>query len=164
MIISFDNATKKTGYAIFDDDNKLIEYSYIKSDSLLDIQRILDMVYMIKNIISKHKEATIIIENPMYFRFNINTFKQLNMLYGIIIYNLDNMKLSWKSYTPNSWRKIFGFSKGKHTKLEKKQMAINFVNNTFNINIDDNDIAEAICIGYAYLIEEGLIKTNDRVE
>jgi len=157
MIISFDNATKKTGYAIFDDNNKLIEYSYIRSDSLIDIERILDMASLIKKMVLLYPNAVILVENPMYFRFNINTYKQLNMLYGVILYILESFKMNWRCYTPNSWRKLLGFTKGTHTKKEKKQMAIDFVKDKFEVVTKDNDIAEAICIGYAYLIEEGLV-------
>ncbi len=158
MIISFDNATKKTGYAIFDDNNTLIDYSYIASDSLCDNTRIWDMVSMIKHIINNNIGATIIIEDPMYFRFNINTYKQLNMLYGALIYLLEDLKVCWKSYTPNSWRRILGFTKGTHTKKEKKQMAIDFVKTKFKVETKDNDIAEAICIGYANIIENNMEK------
>jgi hypothetical protein len=48
--------------------------------------------------------------------------------------------------------KVNGKRKGRVT---KKHLAVNYVNDTFNLSfkLKDNDIAEAICLGYSYFLQ-----------
>lgn len=151
MIISFDNATKRSGYAVFDDTNSLIDFGVVKHNEDIDEVRIINMANTLIGIMDKHPKSTIVLENPTYFRFNINTYKQLNMLYGILLYKAQQQNSQCYSFAPNTWRKILGFSTRKCSKKEKKQMAIDYVKLLFNVITKDNDVAEAICLGCALI-------------
>lgn len=52
---------------------------------------------------------------------------------------------------PSEWRKVCGIKQGRGVQRSTlKQSDINFVKQHFNIQVND-DIADAICIGYAYI-------------
>lgn len=141
-ILSLDQSTKITGYAIFDD-NKYICSGKITSDDKNPIERINIMVSGIDGLIQKYNPDLVLFED-VQFQKNYRSFQLLSQLQGAIIYLLCVKNIAFQIISVNTWRKRLGFTARK--RVEQKQEAINYIMDNFGIKCDDDE-AEAICIG-----------------
>lgn len=155
MIMSLDLSTRSTGLAIFDN-NKLIDYKLITASSSILINRIQKITGEIKGILSENPDIEkIILEEVQPSNLtgnNLTTHKALMWAQAAIAFmvydNFPQIKLEF--IYASSWRKECGIKTGAGIKRETlKKKDIEFVQNKFNITVND-DIADAICIGYAY--------------
>lgn len=155
MIMSLDLSTRSTGLAIFDN-NKLIDYKLITASSNILINRIQKITGEIKGILSENPDIEkIILEEVQPSNLtgnNLTTHKALMWAQAAIAFmvydNFPQIKLEF--IYASSWRKECGIKTGAGIKRETlKKKDIEFVQNKFNITVND-DIADAICIGYAY--------------
>lgn len=154
-ILSLDLSTKSSGWAIFED-NQLIDYGCITASSSDLIARIKIMTKVIDDILQKYTDIKKIIAEEVrpqggYGVGNLQTHRALMWLQAGIAFMLhDNHKnLSLDFIYPSSWRATCGIKNGRGVKREsQKQQDIQFVKETFNIDVND-DIADAIGIGYA---------------
>ena len=87
---------------------------------------------------------TLIVIEGVQFQSNAFTFAQLARLQGLLIDTCIEKQLLYQIVPPSTWRMIG--VKGRK-RAEQKQSSIQFVKNTFNIDVDD-DIADAINMGY----------------
>lgn len=154
VILSLDASTKNTGYAIFND-NQLESYGCISSSSTDLIKRIKKMISEIESILKTSGVEKIVIEEvrPEQGLQNTKTYKALMYLQAAIMFlvheRFNNIKIDF--IYPNEWRKVCGIKTGAGVKRENvKTKDINFVKETYGIKVDD-DIADAIGIGYAYI-------------
>lgn len=86
---------------------------------------------------------------------NVSTLATLARIQGAIIQSILFSKNPYKIYKPSSWRKVLGFNQGRGiARKELKQQALDYVKTKYSIETKE-DIAEAICIGSAFLIENG---------
>lgn len=154
-IMSLDLSTKSSGLAIFDN-NKLIDYKLITASSNILINRIQKITGEIKGILSENPDIEkIILEEVQPSNLtgnNLTTHKALMWAQAAIAFmvydNFPQIKLEF--IYASSWRKECGIKTGAGIKRETlKKKDIEFVQNKFNITVND-DIADAICIGYAY--------------
>ena len=155
-ILSLDLSTKSSGYAVFDK-AELIDYGCFTSSSTDLIKRIQIMTDGIKTIMEKYPEIEKVIveevrpEGRGYGVGNLQTHRALMWLQAAIAFMLhDNYKKTELMYIyPSSWRASIGIKTGrgiKRTTLKEKD--VEFVKEQWNIDVND-DIADAICIGYA---------------
>lgn len=84
------------------------------------------------------------------------TFKALMYLQAKFMFMINelapNIKVNF--ILPNSWRSKIGIHTGAGVRRDSLKIAdIQFVKNTFNLNVND-DIADAICIGYSTFKQE----------
>lgn len=162
-ILALDASTKNTGWALFDSEtNKLLEYGCINSSSTDLIKRINIMKEGISAILDKYpKIEKIILEEvrPQTEIGNIKTFKALIYLQAAIVFLIHEKgnKQDIKYLYPSSWRKQCGIKTGKSiTRDILKKEDIKFVNNFYHLNLTNDDIADAIGIGHAYLYDHSL--------
>lgn len=152
-ILSLDLSSKSSGWSIFEN-KELKEYGCITSASTDLIKRIHIMTDGIKNILEKNKIDKIVVEEvrPEMGTQNIKTHRALLWLQGsIAIMVHDNFKLELEYIYPSEWRKICGIKTGSGVRRDElKPKDIMFVKEKFGIEVND-DIADAIGIGYAYL-------------
>lgn len=154
-IIGLDMSTKSTGVAIFED-KELIYYDCITASSTNLMKRIDKIVNAIKDILNKYNDVeTIFMEEviPSTGK-NIKTWKALIYLQAIMMMMLHHNfpKVKVELIYPNSWRSRIGIHTGKGETREKlKERDIHFVETHFGIKVND-DIADAICIGYSAFI------------
>ena len=158
-ILSLDASTKSTGVAIFDN-NKLIAQECITSTSMDLFKRIHVMIDRIRQLLFIYQIDKIILEEvrPENGLANIKTHKALMYLQGAIAMLVhDNYPHTEIVYLyPNEWRKLCGIKTGSGIKRESlKAKDINFVKDKFNLDVND-DIADAIGLGYAYLKQQGI--------
>ena len=152
VILALDPSTKSTGWAIFTD-GSLTKYGVITAGSTNLFHRIDKMIEEINKIISEYLPAEVVLEDviPDDVKHNQNVFNALKYLQGYILHTLDDNKITnYKFYTASEWRSKCGIGTGPGIKRNSlKPQDIAFVKKYYNIDVND-DIADAICIGYAY--------------
>lgn len=149
-ILALDCSTKSTGYSIYNN-KELVDYGCIVASSSNLFNRIDKMVEELEKIIHKYNFAHIYIESvyPEDVHNNQAVFDALKYLQGFILHLLNKYNLNHTFFTASEWRAKCGIQTGRGIKREiLKSRDINFVKNQFNIIVND-DIADAICIGYA---------------
>lgn len=155
-IVSLDQSSRYTGYAVYED-NKLIHWGLIDLHKESNInQRYISMCNGIDNVLITFAPDVVVFED-VSLRQSIKTLIQLSRLQGSIIYMTTSKGIDYHIYAPTQWRGIVGIKQGSTIKRPKlKKEAIDFVKKIYGIDIND-DIAESVCIGLAYLIEKNLI-------
>ena len=87
---------------------------------------------------------------------NVNTFKVLAEVFGVIYEYLVEIKLPHSAVLAGTWKSTCGI-KGK-TRTEQKKNAQNFVFKTYNIQASQ-DACDAICIG-THVIKKNNMEIN----
>lgn len=158
ITVSLDLSTKSTGCAIFEG-KELKEWHCITAASTDVIQRIKKITLELQNILQKYKNIkTLVVEEvrPEDGRTsskNMHTQKVLMWLQAAIIFMLHDIspKTEIVYLYPSEWRSVCNIRTGRGIKRESlKEQDILFVKNMYNIIVND-DIADACCIGHAYL-------------
>ena len=153
-LLALDCSTKSTGVAIFKD-KELVGQTCITASSTDLYKRIHKMVDSILSIVESLSVEKIVMEEviPDHSK-NTNTFKALIYLQALIHIELHDKypKVEIELLYPSSWRSVCGIEDGRSSKREqKKQKDINFANQTYHLSLTNDDIADAICIGHAFL-------------
>ena len=150
-ILALDPSTKKTGYAIFQD-NSLIKYGTISAKETFPLFKRIDiMIESLTEILNNYEIKTVYIEDviPDDVHHNQKVFKALTYLQGFILSLLEKHNVPVIFYTSSEWRKKCGIKTGRGVKRESlKAKDIQFVKDNYQIEVDD-DTADAICIGDA---------------
>ena len=148
-LLAFDQSTAKTGWAFFDG-SKLVDYGLINKSKIGDSnERIKSMFFAITEKINELKPDVVIVEGVQREASPAVTM-MLARLEGMIIGYLYEHDINMFSVTPTTWRSKIGFKQGGGVKRnELKAMAIKFAHDTFNVDVESDDIADAICIGTA---------------
>ena len=161
MYLALDASTKSSGFAIFFDNNTLISYGCLTNRNPDVIKRIQYMVEEIDKILKKYEEiTTIVIEEvrPDQGEKNSKTMKALFWLQAAIAFLLHDKypTVSIEYIYPSDWRATCNIKTGKGILRDKlKQADIDFAKEKYNLPQDFNndDIADALCIGYSYGIK-----------
>ena len=153
-ILALDMSTKSTGLAFYKH-NKLEKYLCIKATSNDLFNRISVMQNEIQSFITQNPDIDyLVMEQVRQEGFiNIKTYKALMYLQGCIQMMIHNKfkHIQTDFLYPSSWRKICNIKQGRGIKRQlQKQLDIQWVKDNFNIQVND-DIADAIGIGYAYV-------------
>lgn len=122
------------------------------------------MVQEIKNIVAVNGINKVAIEDvvPDDVRNNGTVFRALMHLQGCVCKMLSlDFNLTPEYLVASHWRKMCGIKTGAGVMRESlKPKDIAFVKNQFGLNVND-DIADAICIGFA--VVGGEVKVSDTV-
>ena len=166
MICGIDASTTCTGLCIFDGDD-LIYYTKVTPLSKHELweDNAIDILDQVVEILTKYKIDYIIMEDvPEYIRKGSKggiIAKPTIVLGGVhlLFYYVLSFRNKYEICFLNvdEWRQKMGFLLGKErTREDMKQKAVDFVNNTFGLNLhfvigsksklQDDDIAEAIAI------------------
>ena len=156
IILSLDCSTKSTGWSIFNN-KEIIDYGCITAGSSNLFHRIDKMILELNKIIEKYEPNVVIIEDviPADVKNNIKIYKALTYLQGYILHTLDDNNITdIKFYLASEWRSKCKIKTGPGVKRGSlKPEDIAFVKEHFGIDVND-DVADAISIGYAYLTEK----------
>ena len=159
-IIALDAATYNTGWAIFDD-NTLIKYGVFSVNHSTEVERIEAFKQWLINMIAIWRPDQVIVEDIQLQREktseyetpdNINTYKVLAHLQGVIQNTLFELKVPFEAVYAGVWRKACEI-KGRFRADQKKNAQLK-VKQWFNIDVT-NDEADAICIG-KYLCKKSI--------
>lgn len=158
-ILSLDQAAVTTGWALFEN-NKLIDKGSFTIKKTLPIevrlwqiqQSLLDIIY--KNLNDRNPD--IIVFEGIQQQSNVETFRKLAMVQAAILLLCYDLGINYVVYSPSEWRAINGGGYGRKRE-EQKNAAIIKAKEWYQVEVD-SDIADAINIGHAYLIN----RTNDK--
>ena len=153
-LLALDCSTKSTGVAIFKD-KTLVGQTCITASSSDLYKRIHKMVDNVLAIVQQLGITHVVMEEviPDHSK-NTNTFKALMYLQALLHIELHDQhpEVQIELVYPSSWRSACGIEDGRTSRREqKKQKDIAFANSTYNLTLTNDDIADAICIGHAYL-------------
>lgn len=151
VTMAIDASSKSTGIAIFKD-KELVYYECISATHSDAFVRIKYMVSQIKYIYEKWHINTVIMEDviPEDVRHNQSVFKVLHYLQAAVVLMLHDYNQEVEFYISSEWRKKCGIRTGRGiTRDMVKAADLKFVKDKYNLDVND-DIADAICIGYAY--------------
>ena len=147
-IISFDQASVVTGYALFED-NQYVESGVIKKSKDVPIaDRVPAMALAICKKIKEVQPDVVILED-IQNQNSVKTVVDLARLQGGIIMYCANKHIPIHIYHPSTWRRALGFTQGTKTKRDDlKLQAIEYVK-SIGMQIDIEDENEAVCINIA---------------
>ncbi len=149
--LALDQSTTGTAYAIYID-QQLIKYGKIDTSDLSDpILKIIKIRNEVQSIIEKENIDLLAIED-IYMAYNVHTFKTLAILYGMLeILAVDN-NIMFISQVAYQWKQGIGIAltklQGKNRRDKQKQSSKELANLKFGLNLTDDDISDAILIGY----------------
>lgn len=154
-ILALDLSTKSSGWACFNN-GQLTTHGCIVSASTDLIKRIHVMTDGVKTILNQEPEIQrLIIEEVRpeggYGVGNQKTHKALMWLQAAIAFLIHDEfpSIEIEYIYPSSWRATLGIKNGRGIKRTTlKEADIAFVQNKYNINVNDDE-ADAICIGLA---------------
>lgn len=154
-IISLDMSTKSTGYAIYKH-NKLVQYNYITATSNDLFNRIKVMMNAINKILQQNLDLEYVVMEEVRQQgfINVKTYKALMYLQGCIQMMIHQKfkHLQTDFLYPSSWRKICQIKQGRGIqRKQQKQLDIQWVKDNFNIIPENDDVADAIGLGYGYI-------------
>ena len=166
MILGLDMATKKTGYGLLDNEANLYDYGVIRTTSSDTRSRIKELYNEIEDIIKNNNIKHIVFEDvPVTNHNNLKTGKDLSILQGAILSLCFRYNIEYSFYAPSAWRSIVGTYDGTREGMKRevqKQRAVDKINELYSLNFiynatetkirqTDDDKAEAICLGLAYI-------------
>lgn len=154
-LISFDQATRNTGFACFEGSDLrnygLLEASGADGDARLD-----EMAVQIRDLIRRYNPKFVVFEGVL-FQKSPNALIMLANLQGIIRGICQERGCEYAVYAPTSWRSLIGLQQGRGITRDKlKEQAVKFVHSAYGIDVEE-DVCEAICIGLAHLRKSGML-------
>ena len=160
-VLALDQSTQITGWALYKDYKELVHYGKIEPKGEL-INRVISLRDWVKKLViglkDNNQDIEIVIEEIQLQNIpgtnregNVATFKKLAYVQAILLELAEDLKISYKIMASSSWKSSCGVRGSK--RAEQKQNAQKFVTEKFNIKATQDE-SDAICIGYAYCMEE----------
>jgi Holliday junction resolvasome RuvABC endonuclease subunit len=167
-IITVDASTTSIAYAVFED-KKLILNGKVEFLGKNVYQKISSAIGSVVDVIKDIAPEALVIERAIFIN-SPKTMSELSMVQGAILAgaSLAGIKI-FKGTNPIAWQTYIGNGKvtkdakllmrkenpdrseswyKQHEREARKQKTINFVNINYDLEITDNDIADAIGIGH----------------
>ena len=162
--LALDQASKVTGYAIFDD-TKLVKYGTFTTTAEDDIERFAMVRAWLLSMISSWRPDYIGIEGIQFQeegsgqKMGVTVFQTLARLQGILMMACHDEKVPFEICPTNTWRHSCGV-KGK-TRTDKKRSTQLLVEQWYGIKVSEDE-ADAIGIGrhLVTFIQENTEMTN----
>lgn len=146
-VVSIDQSTRCSGYAVFNDD-KYVESGVIdmNNSKLETDKRSFEMAKELWKVIKKYKPEILFIEDVQQ-QSNAKTMIVLARLAGMIIGYAEAHDVEVHVIPSSQWRSMLGFKLGAGIKRhELKKQSIDYVKETYGIDAPE-DQAEAIALG-----------------
>lgn len=141
-ILAFDQASRTSGYAVFDDD-KLVDYGKFTFEDTDFGMRLLRIRERVDTLIEKYQPNKVYFED-IQLQDNVETFKKLAEVFGVIDELLTEKDMPHEAILSVTWKSALNI-KGK-LRADQKRNAQKWVINTYNIK-PTQDECDAICIG-----------------
>lgn len=145
-LLALDQASKCTGWAIFED-GELKSYGKISLDDPNTDTRLVQLRQGIQTLVTDYNIDEVIFEDIQQqnnVANNIQTFKVLAEVYGVVSELLQEIQIPHSTVLAASWKSTLGI-KGR-TRAEQKKNAQLYVKQNYGIHVIQ-DIADAVCIG-----------------
>lgn len=162
--IALDQASKVTGYAIYDG-TKLVKYGAFTTSAADDIQRFSMIKSWLLSMITAWRPDYIGIEGVQFQeegggqKMGVTVFQTLARLQGILMLTCHEQKIPFEVCPTNTWRHSCGV-KGK-TRTDKKRSMQLLVKEWYGVTVSEDE-ADAIGIGRHLVsyIEKNTVVTN----
>ena len=145
-LLALDQASKVTGWAIFED-GELKSYGKISLDDPNTDIRLVQLRQGIQTLVADYNIDEVIFEDIQQqnnVANNVWTFKVLAEVYGVVSELLQEIQIPHSTVLAASWKSTLGI-KGR-TRAEQKKNAQLYVEQNYGIHVIQ-DIADAVCIG-----------------
>lgn len=162
VIIAIDQALKISGWCVFKD-NEIADIGKFAISPTLPIEeRLHSILSHLDNLQEQYEFSSLIFEDIQQ-QNNAETFKKLAYVQAAILIWCYDRCVKFHILSPSHWRSVIkencGVSFGRK-RAEQKEAAVNFVKEKFpQIKEISSDEADAVCIGYAYLLERNKNKS-----
>lgn len=156
--LALDQASRTTGWAIYDNKTLIASGHFSIPANKIIQDRLKSFVIYLNDLIEKYHPEKIYYEGIQY-QSNIETYKKLAYIQAMIIYFSGSIPIT--ELSPSHWRSVI---KDKHgikfgrSRAEQKQKAQEFVEQFFNKKVTEDE-ADAICLGYAGILEDEKTKS-----
>lgn len=160
-VLALDQASVTTGYAIFEDD-KLIDYGKFTIEDDDIAVRLVKIRNKVKDLIDNNNIEKVVFEEIQLQNNvvnNVQTFKVLSEVYGVILELVQEKELPYMTVLAGTWKSFLGIKGAK--RQEQKRNAQQFILNTLLIKATQ-DVCDAICIGL-YAISKKTVVVNENV-
>lgn len=148
-LLSLDTSTKETGFAKYVNGN-LVDYGVIKSKEKDSAKRLCEMMLSIYNIIDEDNPDIVVTELTSVQR-NAQVQRYLTLILGAIQGKCVKDEIFYYSYRPTEWRKLISDDKKPRKRDELKKWGLDKVKELFNLELNNDNITDAILIGKAYI-------------
>lgn len=145
-VIAFDQATKVTGFAIFED-SSLVRYGVLTASGDDPFARMHDMYAQIYRLLQEEHPQLVSIEGTQ-FQKNYKVYSELSQMQGVVFAACFMLGISFRISAPTVWKAYCGV-KGRKRE-DQKQSAMDIVQ-SYGITAPE-DACEAILQG-KYIIE-----------
>lgn len=145
VVLSIDSGIESTGYAIFKN-KKYVTSALIKtSKSLKTETRLMEIYLKLVEIVKKYKPEVMVLEQLLFFK-NQKTFIRVAQAQGIAMLLAAQNMIKVEFLTPLQIKQIItGYGKADKKSVQK------MIKLTTEININQDDEADAVACGLAYL-------------
>ena len=171
-ILAIDQA-RHGGYSIWDyEAKKLISFgSYNFPSRKFTFPQAVNMTEkLVENLMQENDIDAVFIED-INLRYNAAVFKSLAQLQGVLINLFEKNKMLYATVPPSTWQ-AFCKARGRTKKevhdgiveanttgkSQSKVLSIEFVHDNFHIDTSNDNIADAVCIGW-YVVNKMRIDT-----
>ena len=145
-LLALDQASKVTGWAIFED-GELKSYGKISLDDPNTDIRLVQLRQSIQTLVADYNIDEVIFEDIQQqnnVANNVQTFKVLAEVYGVVSELLQEIQIPHSTVLAASWKSTLSI-KGR-SRAEQKKNAQLYVEQNYSVHVIQ-DIADAICIG-----------------
>lgn len=164
-IIGIDASTTSTGYSVFDEHRKLVDYGVIKPDGVDWRERTLNLAQELKGVLNEYQDFKVVLEEVPLMGKQMKTLTQLGFVQGVIVGMIAQIESCHdiSFILPGTWRHkvgLFDGTKQGQKREEMKKKSIEKVNQKFGLNLkwvspsskkNEDDIADAILIAYSQI-------------
>ena len=145
-LLALDQASRTSGYSIFEDGKLIHHGKFTFTDTDFGV-RLFKIRNQVESIIQEYKIDEVIFEDIQLQNNRVNnveTFKKLAEVYGVIDELLTELKLPHDAVISTVWKSALGI-KGKDSEAQKAAAAA-WAQKTFNVKATQDEY-DAICIG-----------------
>lgn len=154
-LLAIDQASVTSGYAVFKD-GKLVDYGKFTFNDDVIAERLVKIRAKVLELIKEHDIDEVAFEDIQMqgnVANNVQTFKVLSEVFGVVSETLQEMKMKYTVVMAGTWKSTLGI-KGR-TRPEQKRNAQEYVLNTYGVKAIQ-DVCDAICIGAHVLKRPGV--------
>lgn len=107
-------------------------------------QAIMNIEDIVSTLLKTYDISVAFIED-IQLRVNVHSFKRLAQLQGVLVNLFERNKYLYGYVAPTQWQ---SYCYGKASKNISKELSIQFVKDHFDIETENDNLADAVCIGW----------------
>lgn len=153
MLLALDQASRTSGWSVFDDDGSLVDSGTFTCAQDDFGERLYKITLSVEQLIARYHITEVAIEDIQLqgsVGNNVVTYKKLAEVYGVLEEKLTEWEIPYQAVFSSTWKSSLGI-KGR-SRPEQKKNAQLYVQNTYDKKVSQDE-SDAICIG-SYIMKE----------